>query len=184
MATPPRQRHDRLDRKGAVMNIDLDKLADDGDTIDLEDGRKLRLRIMPDEDASVFDVPFYGEFAWVKRDSWTGRDQERPDNFDGNAEKMSTYSDGNYWWQPPRGDYAMTAKRGSKEFADFRQIVKDLVEYGFCGVVLELLDGEDTYGRNIAVEHEALWGIDSLNHGCYLAEIVRELAGELGLVTE
>jgi len=164
------------------MTIDLDKLRFDGDVIELEDGRQLRLKVVPDEDTSIFDEPFWGEFQWVRGDSdYAPARSRRPDEFDGNAEIIAKDHGSCLWWQPPRGDYALSHGRGTPEFAEFRQSVKDLLEYGFCGVMLELLDGVDAYQRPIVVEVESTWGIDSLNNGEYLAEIVKELAGELDI---
>jgi len=162
------------------MELDLSELAEDGDTLKMDDGRMLRLRIRVDQDTEVQNEEFYGEFSWARNDpNYVGAyNTHRPTGFDGNAEKLSTYHGDSYWWQPPRGDYEMTCKRGSPEFAEFRQNVKALVEWGFKGVVLELLDGTDGYGRPIVVEVASLWGIDSLENG-YLAEVVSDLVGEV-----
>lgn len=163
------------------MTIDfLSSLADDGDTVELPDGRTLRLRIEPDQDSSAWGEDFYGEFALVERDRWTGRDLPRPDNFDGNSEKMQLRDGDPFWWQPPRGDYELSAKRGSKEFAEFRQAVRDLVEFGFTSVGLELLDGVDAYHRPIVKDAQWLGGVDSLEGG-YLQDVLSDLLAEMDL---
>jgi hypothetical protein len=164
-------------------SLDLSHLEDDGDTVKLDDGRTLRLRIEVDQDTNVMEEEFFGEFAWCDRLDRRhmndyGTPAPRPDGFDGNAEKLSTSHGDRYWWQPPRGDYEMTAKRGSDEFNSFRQLVMDLVEWGYKGVVLELCDGADAYGRPVVSAVASLWGIDSLEDG-YLAEVVKDLAAEL-----
>ena len=70
--------------------------------------------------------------------------------------------------------------RGTPEFAEFRRLVLDLLEYGYKGVTLELCDGTDAYGRPVVRDVASLWGIDSLDNG-YLAEVISELAGELDI---
>jgi hypothetical protein len=96
----------------------------------------------------------------------------RPDDFDGNAEKLWLSSDF-VWWQPPPD-----VPRTSEHFAAFRSQVRSLAEYGYCGVIVELLDGEDAYHRPIVREVASLWGIDSLDNG-YLREVVGDLLSEL-----
>lgn len=157
--------------------MDLTELRDDGDTIDLEDGRKLRLRIEPDMDAQINDFDSYGKIEWGTKDQNSGHEQ-RPKGFNGNAEKLSIYSGGvSLWWQPPEG---MTAKRGTEAWRQERSAIRDLAEYGFKGVILEVLDGEDAYHRPIVTKTASLWGIDSFDHG-YLTEVLGDLATELGI---
>jgi hypothetical protein len=85
------------------MALDLTSLTDDGDTLELPDGRTLRLRIEADLDTNLFEQPneAYGKVAWVERNRSTGRPYPRPDGFDGSAEKLYT-SRSPYWWQPPK----------------------------------------------------------------------------------
>jgi hypothetical protein len=162
------------------MTIDLSSLSADGDTIELDDGRKLRLRIEAD-DTSVMDSElFYGEFAWVERSRDYVHATPRPEGFDGNAEKLWTAGGDQYWWQPPRGDYELSAKRGSKEFDEFRELIRDLMSWGFKQVGLELLDGVDAYHRPVVKEAQWLGGIDSLEGG-YLADVLSDLLAEIPL---
>jgi hypothetical protein len=88
---------------------------------------------------------------------------------------MSTSHGDSYWWEPPSGDYALATEADVDKFASH---VRDLVEYGFYGVVLELCDQLDVYGHPIVVDVASLWGIDSLEDG-YLASVVSDLASEL-----
>ena len=54
-------------------------LSSDGDTITLDDGRILRLRIEPDEWQDISDFgDCYGMAAWTEKDRCTGRDKPRP----------------------------------------------------------------------------------------------------------
>jgi hypothetical protein len=131
------------------------ELTSDGDTFELPDGRTLRLTFEPDYDTSLEDFEdCYGRVGEPKR-SYTGEDQ-RPESFDGNAEKIS-YSQGRIWWQPPTD-----VKRDDPAFSDLRQSVCDALDYGFHAVVVELLDGEDCYGRPIVRGSAALGGIEPL----------------------
>lgn len=161
--------------------FDLTDLRDDGDTIELVDGRTLRLRIEVDQDTSISDYECYGEIAPAKVWDRDGMRATRPRDFTGNAEKLWTCESGSecFWWEPPKDG----PKRTEPSFAAFRQQVRELVTWGFKGVILERLDGEDAYGRPIVTQTASLWGIDSLENG-YLAEVVRDLADELHLTRD
>lgn len=151
--------------------IDLSSLTEDGDTLDLGDGRTLRLRIRPDEDIDPFkEFDCYGKLSECRTDG------QRPAGFDGNAEKLRLQHDC-YWWQPP----ADGPKRGTDEFASLRQSVIDVANDGLYGVVLELLSGKDGYGQPIVAKVESLWAIDGLRQNDYLSTVVRDLADEMGL---
>lgn len=173
----------------------LADLTEDGDTVGLADGRTLRLSILTDEHANVDDYgdECYGRFAWPDeyRDRNTGRPR-RPDGFDGNAEKIDTIS-GPIWWQPP---VDLVLERGSEEWRAYASFLGELVSFGFKGVRLEILDGEDVYGHPIVRAEASLWGIDTLDthaytdtagvhhpfvSGGYLADVVHDLATELDL---
>ena len=156
------------------MSIDLTSLTDDGDTLDLEDGRTLRLRIELDFIDPFEEFDAYGKVAANTYNSLTGRSQ-RPEGFDGNAEKITVYNDV-LWWQPPPG----APDRGTPEFAKFRQLVSDLASWGMKIVFLEVLSGLDAYRQPIVVDVASLGGIDSLEDG-YVHEVVSELAAEVGL---
>jgi hypothetical protein len=160
-----------LDERWRRAGIDLDSLTDDGDVIDLPDGRKLRLRVEHDDINPFNEYETYGKIETGVRTGFT--DDGRPDGFDGNSERLMHQC----WWQPPTDG----PKRGTEEFAKFRRLVLDLINYGMHWVALEVLDSEDAYGRPIVVSVASLGGIDSLEDG-YLAEVVKELGDELGLV--
>ena len=151
----------------------LANLKDDGDTVELANGAMLRLRIEPDEDYSINDYDSDGKVAWGIRDDMGG---QRPAGFDGSAEKLGIYDHGNaMWWQPYR-DVVELKRTDPEAFRKERLRIRDLVEYGFKGIVLELCQGEDAYGRPIVVKTESVWGVDEL-----YPELVGELAAELGL---
>lgn len=155
---------------------DLAKLDRDGAVLDIGDGRALRLKVRPD-DTNPFDgdQEFYGRIASV--DSVPVNDyghRERPEDFTGNAEKLWIGRSDQVWWEPP----AEGPKRGTPEFEEWRAHVRQLGELGYVGVVLELLEGADGYGKPIVRKVASLWGIDSLEDG-YLSEVVSELWAEM-----
>ena len=151
---------------------DLTALTDDGDTVELEDGRIARLLVTHDEINPFDEYECYGQVASVAR--WH-QDQQRPSGFNGNAEKLTIFNDV-IWWQPP----ADAPQRGTDDFAKLRSLVIDLASFGMKSVALEILDGTDAYRRPIVVDVASLGGIDSLEDG-YLAEVVSQLAAEVGL---
>lgn len=151
----------------------LAQLADDGDVLKLDDGRMLRLRIEVDQDFSINDYDGDGKTEQHAH-SYSEDRPQRPAGFTGNAEKIQVDRGYWMWWEPP----ADGPKRGTPEFIAERARVRDLLECGFKGVVLELCVGIDAYGRPIVVGSESLWAIDSLDNG-YLAEVVSELAEEI-----
>lgn len=160
----------------------VDALKDtESQTFDLADGRKVRIRVEVDQDTSVSDFDCYGKVEWIGRNlyDYDGRRKGRPDGFDGNAEKLWTYESGaeSFWWQPPKDG----PKRTDPEFAAFKQLVRELVTWGFKGVVVEVLDGEDAYHRPIVRDVASLWGIDSLDDTDLLAEYVSDLLIDVGL---
>ena len=162
-----------------TLTLDLAELQDDGDTLELDETRALRLKIEVDQDSDVTSDEFYGAFGEPRRDINTGR-EIRPAGFTGNAEKLHYGQRAYYpiWWEPPKD-----VKRSDPNFSKFRQIVQDLLDFGYKCVTLELLEGKDAYGRPIVTRTASLWGIDSLDNG-YLAEVVRELIDELELETD
>jgi hypothetical protein len=157
-----------------LTKLDLSSLTDDGDTLELDDGRTLRLKIEVDQDTSIGDFPdCYGrlteERVRMNEYGWYAR----PSDMSGNAEKLWYGNDGPWWWEPPTD-----VKRSDPVFKSLRDNVRELLAFGFKGVILELLQGEDAYHRPIVVESASLWGIDSLDNG-YIHEVVSELADEL-----
>lgn len=155
--------------------MDLSKLTQDGDTLDLEDGRKLRLRIEPDQDYDPFeDTDVFGKRAALNAGSHnlTG-ERERPEGFDGNAEKLLDYQGYGFWWQPPQD-----VKRGDPQFTAVRDEAMEAATYGGYILYLELLKGEDAYRRPIVTKVAEVYGVDfaSLTD---IKEFVVELWGEL-----
>jgi hypothetical protein len=155
---------------------DLSDLTDDGDTFELTDGRTLRLRVESDPHTSVNDFDCYGRVAEVERGPWDGHNKPRPQGFTGRAVKLSIPNGPDYWWEPYYESETQQAYNGPKE----RQMMIDLLSHGFYGLIVEILNGTDAYGRPIVTNVASLWGIDSLETQ-YVREIVTDLAAELGV---
>ena len=159
----------------------LESLAEDGDTVELENGRALRLRVQSDE-CDVMDLwsdDCYGRIAFVSgRTNVYGYPQDRPEGFDGNAEKLSYGRGDDAWWQPPAD-----IKRGTEQFQTCRRVVRDLLEFGFYSVGLELLDGTDAYGRPIVVNAAWLGGLEPMNYrawqDCLQNDVLPDLLSEV-----
>jgi len=152
--------------------LDLGELSQDGDILKMDDGRALRLRVEVDQDASINDYDSDGRVEWVRgvRD-WSPVRYPRPDGFDGRARILIRDNGSAMWWQP----YESLTEAQIVEDA---QRIVELVTFGFSGVIVEMLDGTDAYGRPIVANVASLWGISSLDNG-YLSEVVSELVDEL-----
>ena len=143
----------------------------------------VRLTVVPDDVDRVQmlnDDDFYGRVAWgrfnryhVTCDAY-GRTL-RPDGFDGNAEIIQhNYPRDVLWWQPPAD-----VPRTSEHFASLRSTVRDLVEYGYVGYVVDVRTTIPTaWGdRTVKVATASLWGIDTHNPREYpsaVADLVAE----------
>jgi hypothetical protein len=144
--------------------------------VKMDDGRVIRCRVEIDDipaSEHINDADGWGKVSEYAYDYHRAGNTPRPDGFDSNAEKIQVDRGAWMWWQPPT-DVART----DPHFAEVRQEVRDLLEMGFRGVVLELCNGIDAYGRPIVTEVASLWGIDSLDNG-YMATVVAELLDEL-----
>jgi hypothetical protein len=152
----------------------LADLTDDGDTVELPDGTTFRLRLSPDDlTFSDMETPDgLGTVAWV--DDRDGRG-ERPRDFTGNAEKLPIGRGDRVWWEPPRD-----VPRSHPSFRDMRTTVRDILEFGYTVVILEHCDGTDAYGRAIVRDVASLGGVEPSPTSDYLAEILADLALELG----
>lgn len=157
----------------------IGELESYGDMIDVGDGRQIRLKIEPDTDTTINHFDCYGKTSKIF-DYYRERYSHRPDDMNGNAEKLQIGSGDWIWWQPPDPKETGAPKRGTAEFAKMRQQVSDLLEFGFCGVILEVLDGRDAYHLPIVTDTASLWAIDSLEHG-YLTVLISDLIGELNI---
>lgn len=125
-----------------------------------------------DYDMSIFDDgDWYGALAWVKTERWGGRDENRPDGFDGAARKLQTRGGDPVWWQPP-------ADVPADKLNDMASTILDILEYGYRGIVVERCEGVDHYGRPIVVDATSLWGLagcDSEGHAFIIADMIHEV---------
>lgn len=139
----------------------------DGESMELPDGKVIRCRIEVDQDTQINDFDCYGRVEWVGRD----RESARPAGFNGAACKL--WARDAFWWQPPSD-----LKPGDDAYASLRAMLPELVEYGFIGVVVELCEGHDRYGKPIVIDFESLWGIDDSDDS-NVREVSRELIREI-----
>jgi hypothetical protein len=144
-----------------------EQLTEDGDRVELDDGRRVVLVIEPDQDTSIFDEQ--GEGVWCGRLEWVayrdGRDTPRPTGFDGRARKLHT-RDGFVWWQVP-ADVPQESIRGMGQ-----QIIY-LIEYGYLVVGLKVWERCD-HAEWHEVDATYRGGVDA-----FYPELIEELAGEL-----
>lgn len=154
------------------MTIDLTPLTDDGDTLDLGDGRILRLAVEPDFVTTLDDYECYGRISEGRYNPDTGR-HERPRDFDGNAERINTIF-GPCWWQPP-----VDVARATSGFALLRNTVSDIASYGFRVVTLEYADGVDAYGHPVVRHFTNTGGIEPFTTADEIRFIVSDLWAEL-----
>lgn len=144
-------------------------------TIELDDGKALRVKLEPDYDTSVSDFPdLYGIFEPVQRWDRDGCRAGRPDGFDGNAEKIWIGRSEQVWWQPPKD-----IKRTDPNFSHLRDEVREIGEFGFMVVVVELLEGKDHYGDGIVRDSTCLGGVEGNADHDYLATVIEDMLSEL-----
>lgn len=156
-----------------LVDIEHSNLDHDGAVLELGEGRALRVRIEPDPDYSINDYDSDGKVAVVTRDRDRCCDAPRPAGFNGRARKLWTYDGYRFWWQP------YEELTDAQIVADVERI-RELMTFGFHGVILELCDGVDHYGRPIVRDAASLWGIDSTDPA-YVRDVVADLVTELSL---
>ena len=76
---------------------DLTGLTQHGDTLELDDGRMLRLLVEPDQDTSVTDFDCYGRFEWTRENDYG---PVRPHDFTGRARILKHSWHESLWWEP------------------------------------------------------------------------------------
>lgn len=148
-------------------------LTSDGDTFELADGRSLRLRISHDEGASINDYESDGRIEWT-RDNDYGH--VRPADFDGSARVIQTDGGSALWWNPPGKE--ITGKGWDAETMQTEEArIRDLIEYGFSYVSLELLETvTDSQGGEhiVTVAEGGLGGVDEM-YPALVAELLSEI---------
>jgi hypothetical protein len=153
---------------------------EDGETVELLNGKKLRLKVSPDYYTDLNDFDYLGRVEWSKynkynKTSYIFDKHPRPDGFDGNAEILKKDGGSNLWWQPPQ-DVA----RESDQLRAVRKTALSVIEYGYLEYKLELLDGLDAYKRPIVIKVSVLSGIEPFIDESTKEDIMQELLWELG----
>ena len=126
------------------------------------------MKIECDQDATINDYDSDGKVEWTRMGNFGS---VRPANFSGRARIIDVDYPHHLWWEPYE-------ELTEEQIREETPRILDLVRYGFKGVILELCEGKDYYGKLIVVNSASLWGIDSLDNG-YIHEVVFELADEL-----
>jgi hypothetical protein len=158
--------------------VDLSALTQDGDTLELEDGRTLRLRLEPDQDASINDYESDGSIEWTRNNAYG---PVRPDNYTGRARILNRDRGQTLWWEPPSIEMVGTVWT-DEEMRKEEGRIRMLAEFGFVGVILEVCDKErDAYGALVVREQGSLWGIEWDVDAGYLQTVLSDLAAELEL---
>lgn len=150
----------------------LKELATTG-KVELGHGEYLRFTEEPDTGTWLGDFDCYGEVYHI----WRGGQSERPDGFDGMAEKIHTEYD-SYWWQPPAD---LKERWHDKELRNhLRDTVREILDYGFSIYKVEWCRGECVHGDPIIVEYATIGGVEPLadddDKVSYLSDLVWELS--------
>ena len=172
------------DTTGKVKVMDttkiIEELRDDGDEVELADGRVLRLRYEADESMTVEDdSDWFGRIEWARRENAYGH-AVRPSGFDGGAEVLYYNRGDRCWWQPPTD-----AVKDGRLRDTLRRQLNELLECGYRLAIVELCDGRDVYGHRIVVAVQTLGGIapfDDVDDG-YLADMVNEVFRDVNSMT-
>jgi len=153
---------------------------EDGETVELLNGKKLRLKVRPDYLTDINDFDYLGRVEWSKANSYNKTSyifdkHPRPNGFDGNAEILKKDGGSNLWWQPPQD-----VERGSDQFRAVKKTALSVIEYGYYVYTLELLDGVDAYQKPIVTKKAALGGLEPFLDELSKQDILQELLSELG----
>lgn len=154
----------------------LAELADDGDKVELADGRSLVLKIESDPDTSVMD-----DGDWFGALEWARHDGQRPDGFDGRARVVRHDWPERLWWQPP-------SDVTDENLPKFQSHLSDLLEWGYSQVGLELHEWvtDSTGNEHDVIVDEAWIGGGDLTPTTYdrqyVGTLVRDLAHDLAEV--
>jgi hypothetical protein len=154
---------------------DLADTIDTNRTVEIN-GRSYRARTEPDEDASINDYEGDGRTEWSRR---SDGHSVRPDGFTGRARILIHDRFSDLWWEPPGPDIIGPVPWDQATLDKEASRVGDLCEYGFVGIILERLEGEDAYHQPIVADVASLWGIEWDADDDDLAEILSDLLAEI-----
>lgn len=144
-------------------------------TLELDNGQTLRFRTSPD-DTSINDFDCYGKVSHIFRGN-----SERPDGFDGMAEKIWGYTE-QYWWQPP--DDLRSGWHNYEYKEQLRKNVEHILAFGFDRYWLEICDGVNAYGEPIVIDYTVTGGYEPLQNDEDIAYSIMEMAYQLDVEIE
>lgn len=151
--------------------------------ITLPSGDVVRATIDYDYGTTINDFDCYGKVFPVSRNTWNGRIAARPAECDGAAEIITFDRGESAWWQPPVFDKA--DRRYWHTNPDYRRKlrsqVRDLLDFGFYVLRVELCRGTDVYGRPIVIDFSTLAGIEPFTQPDHMARLIGECAAEIGV---
>lgn len=147
---------------------------DDGARYELPNGDTITVTLEHDASSTLTDYDYFGrvEFVPYNRSHYISGQGQRPDDMNGNAEKVA-HDHGAWWWQPP-ADVA----RGTPEFDALRTHVRGWFndDWCYCGVVVTVRGDRRSLDRAAS-----LWGVESNSSTEYLAEIIGDLLADCGV---
>lgn len=151
---------------------------DPGELLPIGDGVSVRYLTEVDDFSTVNDFDYLGRIAPVERDRYYGvyPHAPRPDGFDGSA-KILTINGEATWWQPPTGWHTTTDETKRAVLDTLYRII----ESGFQVVTVEVVEGNDHYGRPIVRNAYSLCGVEpwAYNDRGSLVEVLCDLVGEV-----
>lgn len=156
----------------------LEELTDNMDRVVLPDGRTVQLKIEPDPYCTINDYDCYGRIEWTRNNEYG---PVRPSDMTGRAQILDRDWRGSYgsalWWEPYSDkDFVPTEEQIRRE----RSQIRDLVEYGFMQVGVEVLEEcPKCQNVHVAVSHW-IGGVDSIDEP-YIHELVNDALAELGI---
>lgn len=156
----------------------LEDLAD-GKTVEYGD-YLLRVSEQPDYNTELNDFDCYGKVVPAVSHRYRANVSDRPEDFDGMAEIVWTYSD-RFWWQPPNWD--KETRRYWHTHPEYRsalrEAVRNILDFGFVCYVLEVCDKKtDAYGKNIVLSYSSIGGCEPLMNDSDKVSVISDLVYE------
>ncbi len=175
--------------------LDSSAIADDlldRQSVDLPDGRTVRLVKDPDHDWTFSNFQdCYGRIAHIRRGS---QYPTRPDSFDGFARKIWSHDGECYWWQPP--DDFRTAKRENALVEDangvihrhpyaftdpvgsLQRTVQDLLTFGCVILTVQIMEACGGCQRPQVIGSASLGGVEAMTDRQHMVDMVADLVSE------
>ena len=149
-------------------------------SVTLINGDILRCTMMPDMFGTISDDPdVYGEIEAVTRNRDTGEQNPRPANFNGAAEILCLQDGAKVWWQPPIEAMGKAWFDDENLRSQTRSLVRDILNYGFSVINLELCRGTDAYGKPIVIAYNNLPGVEPFADNEVIAQYIQDLIPDL-----